>query len=91
MARAALFKSLHLSTLLLVLGHVLVSLAIGGGAGGDGSLLLLSGLAEHNSQTADFVFIFAALALKLEWISMCEDVLMCGRGLTSVMVSVTSS
>lgn len=65
MARAALFKSFHLSTLLLVLGHVLVSLAIGSRTGGDGSLLLLAGLAEHNPEAVDFVLVFAGFALKL--------------------------
>ena len=49
-AASRLFETLHLAALLLVLGHVLVALAVGGVTRGDGALLLFAGLVEQGAE-----------------------------------------
>jgi hypothetical protein len=60
LADLLLLEALQLPTLLLEGGNALVSLAVGGVAGGDGALLLLAGLGEEGAQGLDLELEFLA-------------------------------
>lgn len=64
-AAPRLFPLFHLATLVLVLGDKFISFAIGRGAGSDGSLLLLSGLTKHGTETLDLKLELAAVVVIL--------------------------
>jgi len=64
MARGAFLEAIHLPALFFILGDVLVSLAIGGMSRRDGTLLLLTSLAQQRAQAFDLELELATVVAK---------------------------